>query len=242
MRPIEERSASVFKNKLHTPHQLKPKTKIKSAIPAIVNRYTSLPVLLDIIHRNAITLLPPDAWNDRSDREVMLEYKRRRNLTSLRAICFSAGEETVHHWNAFASGSAGCRIEFHLPTLLEGLSRSLGYRHGKVVYKPLRGIQKSDLAESKMPFVKRWPYRIEEEYRIVYESSDPAAADRTELNIPISLECIRSITVSQAMPESVFKSIKSQLGTQLGKRISRSTLFESKVWINKFKSEPKKKK
>jgi hypothetical protein len=158
------------------------------------------------------------------------------------AICFSSGEETVHHWNAFANGSAGCRIEFHLPTLLEGLSRSQGYRHGEVVYKPLRGIQKSDLAESKMPFVKRWPYRIEEEYRIVYESSDPAASDHTERMIAISLDCIRSITVSQAMPESVFKSIKSQLGPQLGKRISRSTLFESKVWINKFKSEPKKKK
>jgi hypothetical protein len=221
---------------------MKKKNKTNPNQPTIVNRYTSLPMLLDIIHRNAITLLPPDAWNDRNDREVMLEYKRRRNLTCLVAICFSAGEETVHHWNAFASGSAGCRIEFHLPTLLEGLSRDPGYRHGKVVYKPLRGIQKSDLAESKMPFVKRWPYRIEEEYRIVYERSDPAASHRTELNIPISLECIRSITVSQAMPESVFKSIKSQLGTQLGKRISRSTLFESKMWINKFKSKPKKKK
>lgn len=194
-------------------------------------------MVFDIVQRNAITLLPPDGWNDRNDREVMLEYKRRRNLTCLLAICFSAGEETVHHWNAFANGSAGCRIEFHLPTLLAGLTRDPEYRHGKVSYKTLRGIQKSDLAESKMPFMKRWPYRIEKEYRIIYESSDPAASDRSELNIPISLESIRSITVSQAMPESVFKSIKSQLGTQLGKRISRSTLFESKIWINKFKSD-----
>ena len=90
----------------------------------------------------------------------------------------------MHHWNAFASGSAGCRIEFHMPTLLEGLSRKPGYRHGMVSYKPLRGIQKSDLAESKMPFVKRWPYRIEEEYRIVYESSDPAASDQHRADHP----------------------------------------------------------
>jgi hypothetical protein len=39
------------------------------------------------------------------------------------------------------------------------------------------------------------------------------------------------------MPESVFKSIKAQLGKKLGKRISRSTLFENKVWINKFREK-----
>ncbi len=51
------------------------------------------------------------------------------------------------------------------------------------------------------------------------------------------MDSIRSITLSQSMPESVFKSINTQLGPKLGKRISRSTLFENKVWINKFKTE-----
>jgi hypothetical protein len=37
------------------------------------------------------------------------------------------------------------------------------------------------------------------------------------------------------MPETVFASIKSQLVAKLDKRISRSTLFETRTWINKFK-------
>jgi hypothetical protein len=202
--------------------------------PTIVKRYTTLPILLDIIQRKAVALLLTDKWTDLNDREVMLEYKRRRKLSCLLAICFSEGEETVHHWTAFANGPSGCRIEFHLPSLLEGIYGYSGYSHGKVVYRKIHQVRDCDLDEIQMPFIKRWPYRIEDEYRIIYESTDPSEANRSELNIPISLECIRSITVSQSMPKSVFESIKQQLGQKLSNRVSRSTLFENKVWINKF--------
>ena len=57
------------------------------------------------------------------------------------------------------------------------------------------------------------------------------------MKVEISKESIRSITLSQDMPESFFKSIKAQLGKKLGKRISRSTLFENKLWINKFREK-----
>ncbi len=70
--------------------------------PYILSRYTTLPVLLDMLERSCLTLLPPDSWDDRNDREVMLEYKRRRNSSCLLAVCFSQGEETIHHWSAFA--------------------------------------------------------------------------------------------------------------------------------------------
>ena len=112
-----------------------------------IRRYTTLPVLLDMIERQCLTLLPPDSWADRNDREVM------------------------------------------------------------------------------------------EENRIIFESKDDANAELKEKKIKMSKESIRSITLSQDMPESVFKSIKAQLGKKLGKRISRSTLFENKVWINKFREK-----
>lgn len=200
----------------------------------VLSRYTTLPVLLDIIERKCLTLLSPEAWLDRNDQEVMLDYRRRRNLTCLLALCFSLGEETVHHWNAFANGSAGCRIDFHLPALLDAIARQNGCRHGKVSYRKITKLRVRDLSAKRRPFLKRWPYRIEQEYRIIFESRSPADSDRVELNVPIMMNCIRSITVGQSMPESVFDSMKKQLGPKLNKRISRSTLFQNKVWINKF--------
>ena len=209
----------------------------KNSDSPILSRYTTLPVLLDILERSSITLLPPETWADRNDREVMLDYKSRQNLTCLLALCFSMGDETIHHWSAFASGSAGCRIDFHMPTLISTIADKNGIRHGKVIYKKINKLRAGDLANEKRPFIKRWPYRIEQEYRIIFESSDKADAGHKELPVSISMDCIRSITLNQETPESVFKSVKAQLGVKSDKRISRSTLFENKAWIKKFKAE-----
>jgi hypothetical protein len=200
-----------------------------------IRRYTTLPVLLDVIERQCLTLLPPDSWADRNDREVMQKYKQRNKLSCLLAVCFSHGDETIHHWSAFAQGSAGCRIDFDLPALISSIQKEDGFRHGKVAYRKLNKLRKMDLSDENFPFIKRWPYRIEEEYRIIFESKDDTNSELKEKKIEMSKESIRSITLSQDMPESVFKSIKAQLGKKLGKRISRSTLFENKVWINKFR-------
>ena len=144
-------------------------------------------------------------------------------------------DETIHHWSAFAPGSAGCRIDFHMPTLISTIADKNGFRHGKVIYKKINKLRAGDLANEKRPFIKRWPYRIEQEYRIIFESSDKADAVLKELPVPISMDSIRSITLNQDTPESVFNSVKKLLGAKSEKRISRSTLFENKTWINKFK-------
>jgi hypothetical protein len=75
---------------------------------------------------------------DRNDREVMLDYKQRSNLSCLLAICFSTGDETVHHWSAFAPGSSGCRIDFHMTKLLTSIANRSGLRHGNIIYKKMR--------------------------------------------------------------------------------------------------------
>jgi len=212
-------------------------TKPKREQPSILCRYTTLPVLLDMIERQSITLLLPDSWGDRNDREVMREYKGRCNLSCLLAICFSTGDETIHHWSAFAPGSAGCRVDFHLPIIIAAIANQNGFRHGKVDYRKINKLRDCDLSDKKRPFIKRWPYRIEKEYRIIFESSNPGDSILKEMNVPIPKDSIRSITFSQDMPESVFESTKKQLGPKLKIRISQSTLFENKIWINKFKAE-----
>ncbi len=104
-------------------------------------------------------------------------------------------------------------------------------RHGNVSYRKIPGLAEQQPVETEIPFTKRWPYRIESEYRILFESQDPAHATLEELPVPIDTDCIRRITVSQSMPQTVFNSIKSQIGPGLGKRICRSTLYRNETWI-----------
>jgi hypothetical protein len=86
---------------------------------------------------------------------------------------------------------------------------------------------------SRMPFTKRWPYRCEEEFRMLWESQEHR--DSYELDIDLSL--IRRITISQHMPRPVYQTIKSYLKEAFAdpdKRIHRSTLLENKRWIASF--------
>ena len=89
-----------------------------------------------------------------------------------------------------------------------------------------------------MPFTKRWPYRCEEEFRIIYESKDERAASDGFFDIDINLLMIHKITLNQRMPEQVYQTIKEYLKEEVknpAQRINRSTLYENKIWISKFK-------
>ena len=200
-----------------------------------LNRFTSLPVLLDLLERKKITLLDPKLWDDKNDTEVILAYKAKMKIKNLFAVCFSHGDETVHHWKTFADGTSGCLIEFDAEKLLNAIKDTPGLKHGKIIYKKLAEIEKKDIEIeiAKMPFTKRWPYRCEEEYRILVESND----DITFFDIDIPLESIRRITISQRMPEPIYDTIKKYLNGLRGNpesRINRSTLYENKRWIKRF--------
>lgn len=199
-----------------------------------LNRFTTLPVLIDFLEREKLVLLNPSTWDDKNDSEIMEEYRKRRNLACVRALCFSSVPETIHHWKTFSDGISGCVIEFDAEKLFEIFNRTNGVRHGKVFYRKINEIKKGEIEVSDIPFTKRWPYRCEEEYRIIWEGDIPC--DQFEINVPIS--CVNKITISQKMPEKVYETIKSLLQKTFkdpDKRINKSTIYENKIWINKFK-------
>jgi hypothetical protein len=203
----------------------------------VLNRYTTLPVLIDLLRRKKLVLLSPDKWEDRNDAEVMLEYKKRRKLRHLYAVCLSEGDETVHHWTAFSNGSSGCCIAFDRDKLLSAVGEVSGIRTGSVKYKKLKELKNEGIVIANMPFTKRWPYRCEEEYRIIFESKDESAALGGFFDIDINLRMIRKITINQRMPEQVYQTIKEYLKQEVknpSQRINRSTLYENKIWISKF--------
>ncbi len=120
-----------------------------------LSRYTKLPVLIDLLIRKKLVLLSPDKWEDRNDAEVMLEYKRRKKLRHLYAICFSEGDETIHHWESYSKGSSGCCIEFDREALLSQVKKVKGIQAGLVKYRKLRNLREEGITINKMPFTKR---------------------------------------------------------------------------------------
>lgn len=201
-----------------------------------LNRYTTLPVLLDLLQRKKLTLLDPKLWDDRNDSEVILEYKKIKKIKNLFAVCLSSGDETVHHWKTFSNGPSGCVIEFDAIKLFAILDKVPDLTHRKVAYKKISEIEDKDVVIDieEIPFTKRWPYRCEEEYRIIVENN----SNETFFEIDIPLDIIRRITISQQMPEPIYATIKDYLKDLRGNpdsRISRSTLYENKRWINRFK-------
>lgn len=203
-----------------------------------LNRFTTLPVLIDLLRRKKLVLLSPERWEDRNDAEIMLEYKKRNKLKHLYAACFSIGDETIHHWNAFSSGPSGCCIEFDRQLLLDDANTIEGIRSGSVVYKKLKDLKSETIKIENIPFTKRWPYRCEEEYRIIFESRKVRPDLNGMLDIPIDLKCIRKITINQRMPDQVYQTIREYLRSEFknpDQRINRSTLFENKIWLSKFK-------
>lgn len=200
-----------------------------------LSRYTTLPVLLDLLERKKLTLLNPELWDDKNDSLVILAYKQKKNIKNLFAICMSHGDETVHHWKTFSNGTSGCVIEFDAERLFMMVEKIPNLRHAKVQYRKLSDVEnkKSIVEIDQMPFTKRWPYRCEEEYRIIVTDD----SENDFFDIPITLDIIKRITISQQMPEPVYKTIKEYLKSANGdpkRKINRSTLYENKRWISRF--------
>jgi len=199
-----------------------------------INRFTTIPVLLDMLKRKRLVLLDPASWDDKNDSAIMAEYKKRKKVEKLFALCCAWGDETIHHWRTFADGISGCCVEFSSKGLTNLLTEVKGVKYGVVKYKKITDLKEGQIAVDDIPFTKRWPYRCEEEFRIIWEGS--TAEECFEIDFDLSI--INRITVSQRMPKQVYATIRDHLRGAFSnpeQRINRSTLYENDKWIGKFR-------
>ena len=77
-------------------------------------------------------------------------------------------------------------------------------RTGKVEYPEVKALEaranNGTLSKEDLPFIKRYPYRGEEEFRIIFES------DETEVlshDIDIDVSCIKSVSLSPWVHKSL---------------------------------------
>jgi hypothetical protein len=127
-------------------------------------------------------------------------------------------------------------IQFDAEKIFKIVSKIKEIKHGKIEYRHISEMENlvDTIQINKIPFTKRWPYRCENEYRFIYETT--SKIDKFELDIPI--QCIKKITLSQQMPQTIYETIKEHLRDLKQNpdgKIARSTLYENKKWINMFR-------
>ena len=170
-----------------------------------LRRYTSLPVLLDILIHKRITLLDPASWEDRNDSYYVEKYKDIRGFKTVLALCFTSKSETFHHWRIFAGNSAGVCIRFDKDKLLASVNKTSGINSGYVNYKLMRILQTNIPSVDELPFLKSKQYQDEAEFRIIYKNKGKGLKSK---NITIDLQSIDRITLSPWLPLPITRTVK----------------------------------
>jgi hypothetical protein len=195
-----------------------------------LRRYTDMPALLYLLNERKITLLDPASWPDSNDSHYLELYQKKMGLESVLALCFTQAHETYHHWRVFANGSSGVYIRFRRAELLKIIRAQPSIRTGTVKYLTLPEMRQKTLAIRDLPFLKRYAFEQEEEFRIIYESK---TAIKPTLDITIPLSCIERITLSPWLPHLLSRHIKQTLKSIKGcseLEIVRSTLIGNEEW------------
>lgn len=204
-----------------------------------LNRYTTLPVLLDMLVNRKIVLLSPSSWEDRNDSYYLDRYKAEKKLKTVVALCFSKKRETFHHWKVFASGTAGVCVEFDKELLLRRVAAEPGCRLKDVDYRYIKDVEAKRPAVRNWPFLKRKPYKDEDEFRILYESLTEELPTK---ELSIELHCIHKVTLSPWMPRTVAATVKRVIGEIEGcerLRVERSSLLETHIWESAIRPRPR---
>jgi len=199
----------------------------KAKPAAILRRYTSLASLLALLQDRELTLLSPAFWEDRNDAFYMSQYKTRKNLKTLLALCFSESDETYHHWRVFTHGADGVCIHFKREDLLKSLP---GLGAGKITYRKITDLPRFKPRLEQLPFLKRQPFGDECEFRLIYE--DPVQEMETKA-FSIPLRVIARVTLNPWLPRPLSSAVKSAIKSTPGcsaLKVYQTTLLENETW------------
>lgn len=200
--------------------------------PSLLHRYTDLAALLDILSQKRLVLLDPGHWSDKNDVHFMAIYKQKRRLGTLLALCFTSKFETYHHWSVFAPGNSGVCIRFKRHVLERHLGAVPGVRFGDVQYKELQAFDCAQVSLEDIPFLKRFPYRDEKEFRAIFTAEDSQAVKA----VPFDLDAIDRIVLSPWLPAPLVATIKTVIRSIDGcqdLKVYQTTLLSNDSWRSK---------
>ena len=200
-----------------------------------LRRYTSLPVLLDLLANQRLTLVSPTLWEDKNDVFLLERYKEIYGFGFLGAVCLTQASETFHHWKVFGSGNSGVCIEFDTAELQRYILPHSAVKMGVVHYVKVNDIGDSNrYSVNSLPFYKRLGFSAEEEVRIICGLTD----DVDCFNLPIDPSCIKRVVASPFLPDPLLGSLQAAIQSIPDCRtlqVDKSRLIESKTWARNWK-------
>ncbi len=195
-----------------------------------LRRYTQLAPLMHLLHRKCLTLLSPRTWDDKNDAYYLEVYRQRQNLGSVLALCFAESPETYHHWHVFAGRSSGVCLEFSKDALVRSVSKIPGIKCESVKYPQIADLRQAHPATAELPFVKRYPFHDEREFRIICDDVTPMLEAK---DVRFDPHALLKVTMNPWMPRPVYESVKTLLQAIAGWRhlsIGRTTLVDNDDW------------
>jgi hypothetical protein len=177
-----------------------------------LKRYTNLPVLLHLLQTRTLTALNPSTWPDQNDTTYLRRYKAARpQVKGLFVLCMTEAADTFHHWNVYANGPSGVKIEFDPEGFQTWLKNTkVSTRLERVQYKRLDEIEDAARDQNSLPFLKRKAFRDENEIRLLVEDMQCDGPAYSLLEFDVSI--IRKISLSPWLPialeEAVISSIR----------------------------------
>jgi hypothetical protein len=196
----------------------------------VLRRYTELAPLFYLLQKKELTLLSPRSWDDRNDAFFLEAYRRQMDLQCVLALCFTEAAETYHHWRVFAGSPSGVCLVFDKQRLLASLRRAGDVTPQPVKYMTIADLRKAASRSRDLRFTKRYPFRDEREFRIIFQ--DPALQLETK-DIPFDPAALQQVVVNPWMPRAVYESVRTLIRSIRGwqdLRVERTTLVDNEQW------------
>jgi hypothetical protein len=203
-----------------------------------LRRYTSLPVVIDMLMNERITLVSPSAWVDANDRKAMAVYQEHLGHGFVGAVCLTEAPETFHHWQVFAGGSAGMCVHFDKERFCAMFDGRANCLIGPVDYVRIADIATIDASDiHRLPFMKRAGFRDEAEFRAIAVGGD----EDEVIHIPLDRAAVSRITFSPTIPPALVDTTRRLLHQLPGwekLRIVQSRLTDSVSWQRALEKYP----
>lgn len=198
---------------------------------AILRRYTSLPILVDMLVRSRLTIIGFDHWADANDRRALELYRDKLRYGFVGAMCLTMAPETFHHWQIFAQGESGVCVVLDRLALERALADLPNFIAGPVEYVQLNAINGIDAGDiHRLPFLKRYGFRDEREYRLLGFAPDASGS----MSVELTTDLVRRVTFGPSTHPAVVDSLRIALRALPGwrnLRVGRSNLTSNETWL-----------
>ena len=211
-----------------------------------LRRYMMLRHAIELLETRKLAFLDPATWNDTNDSHFLDAYKKQQKLGTLRAVCFTQVSERHHHWERFSprgpvpvlaptdGGQADSEpvcIEFDRDSLLRSLDAKSTIRWDKVEYRRLVDLEKRPPPVERWPFIKRYPYKDESEFRIIVARSGRKSGP---VHLHIDLESVRRVVVGPyaelTRREAIVEQLRGQGRYKGTYEVTKTTILDNLRW------------